>query len=147
MDYLLNKELAEDIQLLSKFGKLLSHPARINIITMIARNGNKLPISLVKELGYSPKSTEKHIEELLNIGLIYIRKNERKEEIYALDLEVYSQFKELFDKFFNTSWGLIQNKNIKTTTIKILEETIIADKQPENEQTTDKDLISFIKST
>ena len=135
MDYILNKELAEDIQLLSKFGKLLSHPARIIIITMIARNGNKLPISLLDDLGYSPKSLKKHIEELTSIGLIYVRKNEHKEEIYALDLDVYSQLKEIFDKFFNTSWGLVQNKNIKTTTIKIMEETTVSDKNISDKQT------------
>jgi DNA-binding MarR family transcriptional regulator len=105
MDNILNKELAQDIQLLSKFGKLLSHPARIIIITMIARNGNKLPVALVNDLGYSPKSLNKHIEELTSIGLIYVRKNEHKNEIYSLDLDVYSQLKEIFDKFFNTSWS------------------------------------------
>ena len=140
----INKELSEDIQLLSKFGKLLSHPVRINIITMIAQSGNKLLENKLSVLDVAPNALEKHLDDLMNIGLVSIRKNEKKELYYYLEVEVYGQFRELFEKFFNTAWGMIYNRNINSNNN---EADKLQNSKVQKEAISDKDLLSFIKST
>lgn len=104
---------SEELQLLSRFGKILSHISRVNVLVLIFQNDNKVSRSYL--LSFIPKHLDKHIEELQNMGLIY--EFESDSEInYSVDMELYGQLKETFEKFLIDGVKKLQNAKVNSIT-------------------------------
>lgn len=59
-----------DLQELSSFAKLLSHPARIAIIRLLAEKKVCISGDIANELPLSRATVSQHLQELKNAGLI-----------------------------------------------------------------------------
>lgn len=104
---------SEELQLLSRFGRILSHISRVNILVLLFQNDNKVSKNYL--ISYVPKHLDKHIEDLQNMGLIY--EFEADNEIhYSVDMELYGQFKETFEKFLIDGVRKLQNAKVNMIT-------------------------------
>lgn len=65
-----NKEFTEDLQALASFAKLLSHPARIAIIQLLAKEKSCISGDIALKLPLSRATVCQHLHELKNAGLI-----------------------------------------------------------------------------
>lgn len=94
-----------DLQELALFAKLLSHPARIAIIRLLAAQKTCISGDIANELPLSRTTVCQHLQELKNAGWI-------KGEIsglnvnYCLDTEKWNAVKSKFDALFH---GTVQH--------------------------------------
>jgi ArsR family transcriptional regulator, arsenate/arsenite/antimonite-responsive transcriptional repressor len=102
-----NKENFSEFQnKLSDFAKILSSPARIAILELIASKQNCICGDIVQELGLSQSTVSQHLKELKIIGLIQGTIKGPK-ICYCLHKETWNKMNRLFKEFLN-------KKNIKT---------------------------------
>lgn len=95
------KSVAFDNQLqeISRFAKVLSHPARLAILQHLAQCCGCKSGDIADELPLSRSTVSQHLQELKNLGLL-------KSEIdgvkvcYEIDLEVLLDYKKALDDFF-----------------------------------------------
>ena len=64
------EEFGKKKQHLALLAKAVSHPARISILKILAKNGNYNCNDLVEELPLSQSTVSQHLKELKNCGLI-----------------------------------------------------------------------------
>ncbi|SFF34360.1 ArsR/SmtB family transcription factor [Thermoflexibacter ruber] len=96
-------------QTLSQFAKLISHPARIAIVQLLAEKKTCISGDISKEIPQLNRVTiSQHLQELKNFGLI-------KGEIegvkvnYCIDNEKLIEYQTLFHSFFKQIISNIQN--------------------------------------
>jgi DNA-binding transcriptional ArsR family regulator len=94
-------------QVISQFAKLISHPARIAIVQLLAEKKSCISGDISKEIPQLNRVTiSQHLQELKNFGLI-------KGEIdgvkvcYCFNNEKFTEFQRLFDAFFRQTVGEI----------------------------------------
>ncbi len=96
-------------QALSQFAKILSHPARIAIIQVLAKKKTCISGDISKEIPQLNRVTvSQHLQELKNFGLIK-GETEGVKVCYCLDGEKFTEFQKLFDIFFRQTISQIQN--------------------------------------
>ncbi len=93
-------EFETDLQDLAVAAKLLSHPARIAIIKLLAEKKSCISGDIANELPLSRTTVSQHLQELKNADLI-------RGEIsglnvnYCLNIEKWAATKAQFDALFN----------------------------------------------
>ncbi len=102
-------EFEADLQELAVAAKLLSHPARIAIIKLLAEKKTCISGDIANELPLSRTTVSQHLQELKNADLI-------RGEIsglnvnYCLNVEKWTATKAKFDALFNiTTQNIICN--------------------------------------
>lgn len=98
----------EELQLLVKFSKLLSHIARVNMLVHIFNNNNSASIAELKSI--ATNNAEKHISELTYLGLIN-KKEVNGNLIYSIDSDVFSQFSAVLGNFLNQASTVNKKKD------------------------------------
>jgi ArsR family transcriptional regulator, arsenate/arsenite/antimonite-responsive transcriptional repressor len=87
-------------QVLSQFAKLISHPARIAIIQLLAEKKACVSGDISKEIPHLNRVTvSQHLQELKNFGLIK-GEIEGTKICYCIDNEKLIEFKNMFNLFF-----------------------------------------------
>lgn len=85
---------------LAKLAKVLGHPARIAIIQHLLKVNTCICGDLVGEIGLAQPTISQHLKELKHVGLIK-GTIEGTSVCYCIDNKNWSQFKILFEDFFN----------------------------------------------
>jgi len=100
MTYTKSVAFDSNLQEISRFAKVLSHPARLAILQHLARCCGCKSGDIADELPLSRTTVSQHLQELKNLGLL-------KSEIdgvkvcYEIDLEVLLACKKALDDFLN----------------------------------------------
>lgn len=93
-------EFDPELQELAQAAKLLSHPARIAVVKLLAEKKTCISGDIANELPLSRATVSQHLQELKNAGLI-------RGEIsglnvnYCLNVEKWAAIKARFDAFFD----------------------------------------------
>jgi DNA-binding transcriptional ArsR family regulator len=96
-------------QALSQFAKIISHPARIAIIQLLAEKKTCISGDISKEIPQLSRVTiSQHLQELKNFGLIK-GEIEGAKVNYCIDNEKLVEFQNLFDTFFRQTISNTQN--------------------------------------
>ena len=90
-------------QELSQFSRLVSHPARIAIIQLLASKKMCISGDISKEIPHLNRVTiSQHLQELKDFGLIKGEVDGVK-VCYCLDVKKFIEFQHLFNQFFNAA--------------------------------------------
>lgn len=93
-------EFDSELQELAQVAKLLSHPARVAIIKLLAHKKTCISGDIANELPLSRATVSQHLQELKNAGII-------KGEIsglnvnYCLNVDKWKSIKSQFDTLFD----------------------------------------------
>lgn len=82
---------------LSQMAKCLSHPARIQIITILSKHKDRTCKELVAELPLSQSTVSKHLNDLLQENLI-CRKFSGTQSLYTLEWNKLERVFTIFDR-------------------------------------------------
>jgi len=94
-------------QELAKFGKLISHPARIAIIQLLVEKVSCFSGDIANEIPLNRATVSQHLQELKDFGLIKGEISGNK-VCYCIDKDKFNEMKNVFDLFFS--------ENIKNNT-------------------------------
>jgi DNA-binding transcriptional ArsR family regulator len=98
---MIKKELFEnDLQEISKFGKAISHPARLAILNYLAETKTCISGDISDYLPLSRSTVSQHLNELKSLGLIHGEIDGLKVN-YCLCGSTIEKYKAMFDSFFN----------------------------------------------
>jgi DNA-binding transcriptional ArsR family regulator len=87
-------------QALSQFAKVISHPARIAILQLLAEKKTCISGDISKEIPQLNRVTiSQHLQELKNFGLIK-GEIEGVKVCYCIDNDKFIAFQQLFTQFF-----------------------------------------------
>ena len=100
-------EFEEHHQLMAKYAKLLSHPARLAIIQLLAQKNTCISGDIANELPLSRTTVSQHLQELKNAGLIK-GTIEGLTICYCLNMTELQKMKQIFDTFLDIN---IKNQN------------------------------------
>ncbi len=99
-----NKELQE----LASFAKVISHPARLAILQLLAETKTCISGDISDSLPLSRTTVSQHLKELKNAGLIH-GEIEGLKINYCLCGETIKNFKTLFNNFFEEDSFCVDN--------------------------------------
>ena len=88
--------------------KALSHPARIAILKLLAKNNECICGEIVDVLPLSQSTTSQHLKELLKAGLIS-GKVDGVKSCYCINWKKMEELKTILDKFFTHTEKLKSN--------------------------------------
>lgn len=94
------EQFSTDLQLIAQYARLLSHPARIAIIRLLADKKQCISGDIAEELPLSRSTVSQHLQELKQVGLI-------KGEIcglnvnYCLNVEKWQEVRRYFEQLFS----------------------------------------------
>ncbi len=92
-----------DQQLVAQFAKLISHPARVAIIQLLAERRACISGDISKEIPQLNRVTvSQHLQELKNFGLINGEIDGVK-VCYCLDIEKFKEMVRAFEALFHTT--------------------------------------------
>jgi DNA-binding transcriptional ArsR family regulator len=91
---------SEDLQDLSRFAKVLSHPARLAILKYLAETKTCISGDISNCLPLSRSTVSQHLTELKAIGLIHGDIDGLKIN-YCLCNTVIKKYKDMFNQFFS----------------------------------------------
>ena len=94
----------QDIAQMADLAKALSHPARIQILQILARKGTCICGEFVDELPLSQSTVSQHLRELKQVGLI-VGEIEGPKTCYCLDPKMVKSAAATFSELFN---GIMQ---------------------------------------
>ncbi|MCB0479144.1 MAG: winged helix-turn-helix transcriptional regulator [Crocinitomicaceae bacterium] len=100
-----------EINEIAEFTKALSHPARIEILKVLAEKQMCICGEIVEVLPLSQSTVSQHLKELKNIGLIQ-GEIEGKKSCYCINWERFQELHDKYDDFFQNL--LIQKSNFNT---------------------------------
>ncbi len=100
-------EFESDLQELAQAAKLLSHPARIAIIKLLAEKKTCISGDIANELPLSRTTVSQHLQELKNVDLIRGELNGLNVN-YCLNVDKWREIKAKFECLFDIT---IQNIN------------------------------------
>ncbi|MCS7018629.1 MAG: metalloregulator ArsR/SmtB family transcription factor [Cytophagales bacterium] len=89
-----------DLQTVAQYARLLSHPARVAIIGLLAEKKQCISGDIAEELPLSRSTVSQHLQELKQAGLI-------RGEVcglhinYCLNMEKWQEVQQCFERFFN----------------------------------------------
>ena len=101
------EKFSDDLIELSKFAKVISHPARLAILKYLSESKTCISGDISDFLPLSRSTVFQHLKELKALGLIH-GEIEGLKVNYCLCGSTIEEYKAMFDTFFN---------NIKTTEI------------------------------
>ena len=84
---------------LADLAKALSHPARISILKVLAKNNECICGEIVEILPLSQSTVSQHLKELVKVGLIK-GKVEGVTSCYCINWKKMDELKSILDKFF-----------------------------------------------
>lgn len=84
----------------SRFAKVLGHPARVAIINHLFSINACVCGDLVEEIGLAQPTISQHLKELKNLGLIKGNVDGTK-VCYCIDTENWTNMKEVMNSFLN----------------------------------------------
>ncbi len=90
-----------DLQQLARFGKAISHPARLAILHYLAQTENCISGDISDQLPLSRTTVSQHLKELRDLGLIHGEIDGLKIN-YCLCSTNINKYLNLFDNFFAT---------------------------------------------
>jgi len=90
-----------DLQELAKIAKVLSHPARLAILRLLAESKTCISGDIAEQLPLSRTTVSQHLQELKKIGLIQGEIDGLK-VCYCIDYEIFDKYEALFQTFFET---------------------------------------------
>lgn len=85
------EEFDESLVMLAHFARALSHPARIRILRLLAQRGELPGMALVAELPLSQPTCSRHLNLLLEAGLLRSRQS-GKQFFFQLDTAALREF-------------------------------------------------------
>ena len=88
-----------DLQEIALFAKLLSHPARVAIVKLLAERQSCISGDIANELPLSRATVSQHLQELKQAGLIKGEINGLNVN-YCLDTQKWADVKARFDGLF-----------------------------------------------
>ncbi len=92
---------------LAAYAKALSHPARIAILTLLAKRKDCYCGDIVQELPLSQSTVSQHLKELKSAGLI-TGEIEGRNVCYCLNVPAWEQMKTDLSVFLNTDLSTIK---------------------------------------
>lgn len=92
-------EFDTELQEIATFAKLLSHPARVAIVKLLAEKKTCISGDIALELPLSRATVCQHLQELKNAGLIKGEISGLKVN-YCLDLQKWQTVQAVFTNFF-----------------------------------------------
>ncbi|MBL8019106.1 MAG: winged helix-turn-helix transcriptional regulator [Leptospirales bacterium] len=92
-------EFSNALNQLADFAKVLSHPARVQILKTIAKRGECICGEIVEVLPLAQSTVSQHLKELKTIGLIK-GETEGLKSCYCVDWKAMKKCRALFDDFF-----------------------------------------------
>ncbi|MGE7775967.1 ArsR/SmtB family transcription factor [Chitinophaga sp. NPDC101104] len=87
---------------IANMAKALAHPARIAILQHLVKINACIGGDLVEELGLAQATISQHLKELKAVGLIQ-GTVEGTSICYCINPKTWMQYRNLFDKFFDSS--------------------------------------------
>jgi DNA-binding transcriptional ArsR family regulator len=93
-------EFDDSLQILSRYSKVISHPARLAILKYLAETKTCISGDISDFIPLSRTTVSQHLSELRNAGLIQGEINGMKIN-YCLDIKGLKKFNKLFKKFFS----------------------------------------------
>ena len=93
-------EFDDSLQILSRYSKVISHPARLAILKYLAETKTCISGDISDFIPLSRTTVSQHLSELRNAGLIQGEINGLKIN-YCLDIKGLKKFNKLFKKFFS----------------------------------------------
>lgn len=95
------EEFGKKKQHLAMFARALSHPARIAILKILARQGSSNCNDLVQRLPLSQSTVSQHLKELKNCGLINGTAH-KTSNIYSVNKIILKEFESEFKKMMKS---------------------------------------------
>jgi DNA-binding transcriptional ArsR family regulator len=95
------EEFGKKKQYLASLARAISHPARISILKILAKEGNCSCNEIVEELPLSQSTVSQHLKELKNCGLISVTV-QGTSSIYTLNEIVLMEFDHEFRKMMRS---------------------------------------------
>jgi DNA-binding transcriptional ArsR family regulator len=83
----------------ASINKVLGHPARIAILQYISKNEYCNCNDLVKATGLAQPTVSQHLSEIKRIKLL-TQKHQGKNTFYAIDLDLWNQYRRRINDFF-----------------------------------------------
>ncbi len=84
---------------LADFANAISHPARVAILKVLAKNEDCICGDIVEVLPLAQSTVSQHLKELLNAGLITGRVDGVK-SCYCINWKNFERFEKTFNEFF-----------------------------------------------
>jgi ArsR family transcriptional regulator, arsenate/arsenite/antimonite-responsive transcriptional repressor len=100
MTYAKSVAFDSNLQEISRFAKVLSHPARLAILQYLARCCGCKSGDIAEELPLSRTTVSQHLQELKSLGLLRSEIDGVK-VCYEIDLAALLGYKKALDDFFN----------------------------------------------
>ncbi len=99
MAYNKKEEFAVKEQSLAAFAKALSHPARIAILTVLAKKNECICGEIVEVLPLAQSTVSQHLKELMNAGLIE-GSIDGPRSCYCINWKAFEKFNTEFSSLF-----------------------------------------------
>lgn len=97
---MIKKEIFDhDLQRLADFARVLSHPARLEILRFLAETKSCISGDISDKIPLSRTTVSQHLKELRDLGLIH-GEIEGQKVNYCLCSSSIHQYLELFQRFF-----------------------------------------------
>lgn len=93
-------EFQKEFILISDFAKVLSHPARLEIIQILADKKSCICGEIVEVMPLSQSTVSQHLKELKRIGLIK-GEIEGKKSCYCLDWDKLAEYNQILNQRMN----------------------------------------------
>lgn len=104
-------KFTNDLQELARFGKVISHPARLAILQYLAQTESCISGDISDKLPLSRTTVSQHLKELRNLGFIHGEIDGLKIN-YCLCSTDINKYLGLFENFF----GTIKNAKVSCST-------------------------------
>lgn len=101
----------DNLQELARFGKAISHPARLAILQYLAQTESCISGDISDQLPLSRTTVSQHLKELRDLGLIHGEIDGLKIN-YCLCSTDINKYLDLFENFF----GTIKNAKVSCST-------------------------------
>lgn len=95
------EEFGKKKQHLAMLSKAISHPARISILKILAKNGSCNCNDMVRKLPLSQSTVSQHLKELKNCGLI-TGNIQGTSSIYSVNKTILKEFEKEFKKMIKS---------------------------------------------
>lgn len=105
------EKFTADQSQIAEFAKALSHPARIEILKVLAEKQMCICGEIVEILPLSQSTVSQHLKELKKVGLIQ-GEIEGKKSCYCINWERLQELHDLYDDFFQNL--IISKTNFNT---------------------------------
>ncbi|MFL5763022.1 MAG: ArsR/SmtB family transcription factor [Bacteroidia bacterium] len=109
MAYSKKEEFEKEEIITSAIAKALSHPARVAIIRLLAKQDSCICNDIVEQLPLSQSTVSQHLKELKNAGLIQ-GEIDGPRVCYCIDRANWKKAKEIFSELFNMKFEAMKNK-------------------------------------